>query len=118
MKSKYWILVIASIFIVSCVLAVVFLLPGKPAAFAEIWQDNRLVRTVDLKVDQSFTVQTEGGYNMITVENGKIAITDADCPDKHCIRRGYCNSGSAIVCLPHRLVIKFVEKGDIDGVVG
>ena len=118
MKSKHWILLIGAVFIISCALSLPFFLSGETAATAEIWSDNQLVRVVDLRTDQTFTVETADGYNVVTVENGKIAVMESNCPDKHCMHRGFCNSGAAIVCLPHRFIIKFVGKTEIDSVIG
>ncbi|MBQ5653356.1 MAG: hypothetical protein IIV28_00995, partial [Alistipes sp.] len=30
---------------------------------------------------------------MITVQDGKIGVSEATCPDHYCMKRGYCNSG-------------------------
>ena len=118
MKSKLWAVLIGALLLICCAFSIWFLLPGQAAVTAEIWSDNQLIRTVDLRVAQTFTVETAGGYNVVTVENGKIAVTGADCPDHYCMHRGFCNSGSPIVCLPNRLVIKFVGESGIDGIVG
>ena len=93
--------------------------------FAEIRLDGRLVNSVDLsKVDEpyEFRVDTgDGGYNAIRVEKGKIAVTDADCPDKICVMRGYISGGDLpIVCLPHKLsvTVKKPENPAPDAVSG
>ena len=118
MKTRHWLILIGAILLISVALSVLFALPGQTATYAEIWSDNVLICTVDLYSNQTFTVETDGGYNVITVENGKIAVTAADCPDRYCMHRGFCNSSSPIVCLPHRLIIKFVGEQTIDGVTG
>ena len=117
MKNKYWILIFGAIFALCLVLA---LLPGNdtPARTAQITSGGRIIRTVDLSVDAEFTVDVEGGFNTVTVKDGKIAVTEADCPDRYCVRQGFCNSGAQIVCLPHALVISFLGETEIDGAVG
>ena len=118
MKSKYW-AVLISLILLLCIGASLFLLGEKgPAGIAEIRSDGTLVRTVNLNEDQEFTVPCPGGYNNVTVKDGKIAVTAADCPDGYCIARGFCNSGTPIVCLPHKLVIEFVGMQEIDGIIG
>ena len=57
-------------------------------------------------------------YNVVTVKDGKIGVTEATCPDHYCMNRGFCSSGTQIVCLPNRLVIRFVGEQEIDGVSG
>ncbi len=118
MKSKYWALILGAVLAVSVVLSVVLLMPREDAARAEIWSDGVLVETVELSVDRVLTVEGKNGTNVVTVSGGRIAVTEADCPDHHCVARGYCSGGAQIVCLPNRLVIKFLGKQALDGVVG
>ncbi len=118
MKTKFWIGLIAGLLVLSLGLSAWLLWPGEDAAYAEIWSEGKLLYTLDLSVDQELTVKTEQGVNVITVHNGKIAVTNADCPDHYCMDRGYCSGGSQIVCLPNRLVIRFVDGQEMDGVVG
>lgn len=118
MKTKYWILAIAALALVCGVLSIFFLLPGQDAAAAEVWSEGELLCTLPLHIDQSVTVETAGGRNVVTVRDGRIAVTEADCPDHYCMDRGFCAGGAQIVCLPNRLVIKFVGGQTVDGVVG
>ena len=119
MKTKLWIALIAAILIL-CSLSAVFLLsPGEGAARAEILSGGQRVRIVDLAIDQEFTVATDdGGYNVITVSGGKIAVTSASCPDHYCALRGFCSGGTDIVCLPNALVIRFLGEQEVDAMIG
>lgn len=119
MKTKHWIFLISALLLLCLGLSVYLLKPGQEAAFAEIASQGRVIKTVDLRIDQEFTVTTEnGGTNTVTVRGGKIAVTEANCPDHYCIDRGFCSRGTQIVCLPNRLVITFVGAQEIDAVVG
>ena len=118
MKSKYWIFLFAAVIVVCGIFSFWLLSPGTAAEYAEIWSDGMLIKHVSLQVDQTLTVEGENGINVITVSGGKIGVTEADCPDHYCMHRGMCNSGAQIVCLPNRLVIKFVGNSSVDGVVG
>ena len=118
MKSKTWILLIGTLLVLCLGLSLWLLLPGGDAAAAEVWLDGKLLYMLDLRVDQKLTVTSENGINEITVREGKIAVTQADCPDGYCMDRGWCGGGAQIVCLPNRLVIRFVGKTQIDGIVG
>ena len=117
MKTKYWIMALALLLAV-CVGLSFLTLGGEVSSRARITSNGKEVRTVDLSFDQQFTVETEDGYNVVTVKDGRIAVTEASCPDHHCMARGFCNSGAQIVCLPNRLVIEFLGEAEIDGVVG
>ena len=118
MKSKFWAMGLAALLAVC--LGISFLVSGgTPAARAEITSEGKVIRIVDLNIDQELTVpSSDGGVNVVTVKDGKIAVTYADCPDGYCVGRGFCNSGTQIVCLPHRLVIRFLGKQEIDVIVG
>ena len=117
MKNKYWILIFGVIFAL-CAALVFFPKNSTPAQRAQVVSDGDLVRIVNLHEAQEFTVEAGGGSNTITVKDGKIAVTAADCPDQYCVRQGFCNSGKQIVCLPHKLVISFLGESEIDGAVG
>ena len=119
MKTKYWIILLAILLIGSAVLSIPLLLPGEAATHAQIISEGTVLKTVDLRIDQEFPVaNSRGGENTVTVRNGKIAVTQANCPDHYCMHRGFCDSGAQIVCLPNLLVIRFVEPQEIDIVVG
>ena len=118
MKTKTWIILLAALLLGSA-LASVPLLRSEPAGRAEITSGGDLFATVDLAVDQEFTVSAPGGgSNTITVKDGAIAVTAADCPDHYCMHRGFCNGGTQIVCLPNRLVITFLDRAEVDFVAG
>lgn len=85
----------------------------------EIYLDGTLVRRVSLDTPGEFSVT--GDYiNTVTVRDGKIAVTESDCPGEDCIHSGWIGtSGRSIVCLPNRMEIRIVSApGDVDFVVG
>ena len=77
----------------------------------------------DVKNPYMFRIEYgDGEYNDILVENGKIKIADASCPDKLCVNMGYISEPlMPITCLPNHLVIRIVNDGEespsLDGVV-
>ena len=114
MKTKTWILLFA-VAAAACILLSLPLLSREQAQFARITSKGETVKTVDLAIDQEFTVD---GKNTVTVEGGKIAVTWADCPDHYCMKRGFCAGGTDIVCLPNRLVIEFLGEQEVDAAIG
>ena len=121
MKTKTWILLFALLLVLCLGLSVFLLLPGDAAAFAQITSDGTVIKTVDLRIDQEFTVTAPGGgTNTITVRDGKVGVTASDCPGEDCVHSGFVgNSGRSIVCLPNRLEIRIVSApGDVDFIVG
>ena len=119
MKTRTWIVLLGVLMALCLGLSIPLLMPGEAATHAEIISDGQLMHTVDLRIDREIYITTaDGGRNVVTVKDGKIAVTDATCPDHYCMHRGFCNSGAQIVCLPNKLVIGFVEAQEIDAVVG
>ena len=114
MKTKTWIILFGAVAAV-CILLTLPLLSREGARFAKITSRGETVKTVDLLIDQEFTVD---GKNTVTVKDGKIAVTWADCPDHYCMKRGFCDGGTDIVCLPNRLVIEFLGDQEVDAAVG
>ena len=112
-----------------CVLVVAssvaaFLLRGGAGGVVCVFQDGVLVESVDLNAIAepfTFSVENVSGVNLVSVEYGRIRVSEADCPDGACIRQGWLSGGrTPIVCLPHRLVIEFERSNtsDLDAVVG
>ena len=117
MKTKSWILLLAVIFLGLAAIVARQYFGAKPTGSAEVWADGALVRTLDLSEDGEYRIETDRGWNVLTVSNGRVAVTAASCPDGDCIRCGERNSDPPIVCLPNRLSIQFSEQGEVDGVV-
>ena len=114
MKTKFWIILFGAV-AAACILLSLPLLRREQARYAQISSKGQVVKTVDLMIDQEFTVD---GKNTVTVQDGKIAVTWADCPDHYCMKRGFCEGGTDIVCLPNRLVISFLGEQPIDAAIG
>lgn len=94
-------------------------------AIAQIKQGNNVAEEINLlEVLEPYELEItdeNGGHNTIRVEYGRIAVIDADCPDKVCVNQGYIeNSAVPIVCLPHKLSITIIskDKETIDAVAG
>lgn len=73
--------------------------------------DNEVYKTYSLSENITDTIKTDYGVNVIHINNGKVSIASADCPDKYCVSHvEISKNGETIVCLPHRLVVEI--KGD------
>lgn len=126
MKStKFWLILTGTLLLLSAAAgAFLWFGRGGEVQTALVYQDGVCIRTIDLsQVEEpySFTVEWEDGYNIVEVERGRIRVSEADCPDKVCVRRGWVSDRAApIACLPHRLVIQLEGREDapVDGVAG
>lgn len=62
-------------------------------------------------VGKKIPINTEFGYNLIEIGDGKVRVVEADCPDQLDVKQGYIERpGEVIVCLPNKLVIEI--KGE------
>lgn len=125
MKStKFWVILIGLILTGSAALSFLLFSGRTAGGTASIYQDGVLLETIDLSAvaePYTFTVEWEGGYNLISVEPGRICVAGADCPDQVCVRQGWiANDVVPIACLPHRLIIRIDGGSDseFDAVLG
>ena len=86
-----------------------------------IVQDGAVLYTVDLALaeNQTFEIEYEGRINIVQVEDGRIRMLEAECPDQTCVHMGWLDSGAMpIVCLPNHLSIEYADSGnDVDAVI-
>lgn len=95
------------------------LLYSKNGDTVEITVDGTLIKTLPLKTDTSYTIQTEFGTNQLEIKDGSVNITEANCPDKLCVhQKTISKQGETLVCLPHKTVvsIRSSKKATLDGV--
>lgn len=66
-----------------------------------------------------------GTGNICEIRDGKVKMTEADCPDHLCMRQPAVDkNGGSIICLPHRVVIEGIvpedafEKGNTVDAIG
>ena len=117
MKTKFWILLFLAIAVVCAGLSV-WLLGGRAETTAEVYSDGKLVQTIDLAVDGEYRIESGGGWNVLTVSGGKIAVTSASCPTQDCGHHAAADHGAPIVCLPNRLVVQFSTPSELDALLG
>lgn len=118
MKTKIWVILLSVILVISLGASLLVLLPKEQATAVKVISEGKILYTLPLSEDTRLEIVSSRGTNVVTVENGRVAVTEADCPDHYCMYRGWCSGGTQIVCLPNRLVLEFVGKTDLDGVAG
>ena len=82
-----------------------------------IYQEGKLIQELSLEKDTEFVI--EGDYeNVVTVKDGKAAITKSDCPGTDCVHSGWIHeAGRSIVCLPNRVELRIEGASEVDFVV-
>lgn len=92
---------------------VLFSEPGAKVEVSVIAADSTktLLKTFDLSHDTTYTITSEPqGTNVLNIQDGKVWISEADCPNQDCVKQGKISmSGEMLVCLPHRITVSIVE---------
>ena len=116
MKNRTWIIIFAAV-IVLCLFAL--LGSHERHDMVGIYRDGELIRTIDLDaVTEPYDILIGEAENVIHVEKGSVYVSSASCPDKVCVKQGRLSDNRPIVCLPHKLVIKYLKGGIADAVTG
>lgn len=118
MKIKY---IIFSLIVILAAVIICFIFfsdnGGEKTAY--IYSDGVLIDRINLADGiKDFKVETENGYNIISVADGKIGVIEADCPDKTCMKTGFTDSSFIpVICMPNRLeIVVKSEDTETDGV--
>lgn len=90
---------------------------AEEGSMLSVYQEGALIKEFSLDSDVEFVI--EGDYkNVITIKNGKAAITESDCPGTDCVHSGWIHeAGRSIVCLPNRVELRIEGTSEVDFVV-
>lgn len=117
-KTRTWVIGLAAAALLLGAATWYTLSARRESKVVQIVQGDVVVQEIDLaRVAKaySFTIDApDGGSNTVTVEPGRICVSEADCPDQVCVMQGWLSDQAMpIVCLPHRLIIllKDVDLG-------
>ncbi|MDE7234018.1 MAG: NusG domain II-containing protein [Ruminiclostridium sp.] len=101
-------IVTAAVFL-AAIAAVFFQLSAPAGKLVRIVSDGNLIETIDLSVspDREIVIENEHGKNIVSVEDHRIRVSEADCPDQTCVKSGFLSGARPIICLPHKLVIEY-----------
>ena len=86
---------------------------GRGGETAVVYLDGERYASLPLSEDTALEIVTDRGRNLVVVEDGRVFVKEADCPDLVCVHTPALTEGDpkTIACLPHRLVI-LLEGGD------
>lgn len=90
---------------------------SKEGGVVSIYKEGALIKEISLDSDAEFVI--EGDYeNVVTIKDGKAAITKSDCPGADCVHSGWIHeAGRSIVCLPNRVELRIEGTSEVDFVV-
>lgn len=113
--------IVALVLALAAAVAFPFLTGGSEALYAEIYQDEKLVKRVLLTEGVHETVTIDGNVqNVIEIDGRTIRFSESTCPDQVCVRTGtLTRSGQTAVCLPNRVIVRLRGgEPEVDAVVG
>lgn len=110
------ILLIALLLVVSATLFVYLFVFRKSGNTVEVTVDGKLYGTYSLSENMSHDIVTGKygeGLNRFVIEDGKVYMEYASCPDGICVSHPpVFRDGQSIVCLPNRVVVTVVSETD------
>lgn len=117
MKKADWIPIAVVLAAVGVLLLLLYGPQRSAGAAAVVRIDGSIADTLPLDKDTEKRYECpSGGTNIVTVKNGAVSVSQADCPDRICTRhRPIRLAGEVIVCLPHRLTVTVEAPGYDDG---
>lgn len=79
----------------------------------EITIDGEVYQTLSLSKNTTIEIPSGNGSNILTIRNGIADMTEADCPDQLCVKqKAISHTGETLVCLPHKVVVKIINRND------
>ena len=120
-STKFWVLLIGALLLVAVIgLFVIQNLREEGAQVVITW-NGEVEGTYSLAEDRTLVFEGEnGGYNVVTIEDGFVFMAEANCPDQICVKHKPLNqTADPIVCLPNSLVVNVITnetENQLDGV--
>ena len=116
--NKSDIILMCIIISISSIFLLINTLTSKKGTKALIYYDNKLIKTIDLSYDKTYTVKGYNGDVVLVVKNNRIKVASESSPLHLCSKQGYISkSYESIVCLPNKIVIEISSQKLVDTVV-
>lgn len=112
-------LIIVVIFLSVCALIGYRLFYHQSGNFVQITVDGKIYNELPLDEDNVIIIEGKGGTNKLSIHNGYADMTDADCPDKLCVKQKKIHyNGESLICLPHKVVVTVIsdKENQLDGI--
>ncbi len=108
-----WDIVVAALIILALIAMLLIIFLPNEGKDVEIYKNGELIATYPLNENRAFEV----GNMRIEIFDGSVSVIESDCPDKLCVHAAPISaSGSTIICVPNKLVIKITGSVEVEGV--
>ncbi|MBE5970838.1 MAG: NusG domain II-containing protein [Lachnospiraceae bacterium] len=123
MKKQDFILIFALLAVAVVAFFVINNVISKDGAKVQVLVDGEIFYEYNLDENGEYSIETDMGVNTLVIKDKKAYVSEADCPDKLCVKQGEISkSGQSVICLPHKLVVTIVddegETPELDAIVG
>lgn len=116
-KSDFKLIIILLIILIPVIILIIS--TSKKSDTALVYHNNKLIKTIELKINKNYTVNGDNGKIKIIVNHNRIKVTSENSKNHLCSKQGYIShSYESIICLPNKVVIKIIGKSNIDTKVG
>lgn len=116
-KHDIWLIVI--ILIISLLFIFIKRINYKDSNYAYVYYENKVIKKIDLNINDIYTVNGYNGSVVIEVKDKKIRVIEEESPLHICSKQGFISDNTPIICLPNKIVIKIENKtSELDTVVG
>ena len=112
--NKYDFVLISILIVIAGLL--LFTLNPKKIDKVDVYYNNKIIKSIDLNVDNEYDVTGLNGNIHIVVKNKVLRVTDEISPLHLCRKQSIKNSNDTIICLPNHIVIK--SQSEYDAVIG
>ena len=115
-KNDIFLIIIALIILIPIA---IFFLTKENGNKAIVKINGETVDTLNLNKDGFYTYDSEYGQNIVEVKDGKVRVSEADCPGQDCVSKGFVKrNNESVICLPHKFEVFVVnDKDDYDLIV-
>ncbi len=111
MKKNDIILLVCVVGVAALALLVLWVMLSGTGDVAVVTVNGEEYARLPLDEDTELVIETPNGTNILVIKDGNAYMTEADCPDKTCVKTGVADELRSIVCLPHKVTVS-VEGGD------
>jgi hypothetical protein len=78
----------------------------KESNYAYVYYENKIIKEIDLRIDDTYNVTGYNGDIVIEVKDKKIRVKEENSPLHICSMQGWVSDNTPIVCLPNKVIIK------------
>lgn len=116
-KKKDILLIVVILIVAGLAVLLHEVIGGKGANCVTVKVNGVIEGVYSLAQDQE--IEINGGSNILVIKNGKVDMTEADCPDKLCVKqKAISKNHESIICLPNKVIVEVdsSENSEFDAV--